>query len=48
VIGFNALSADAYNRFMGRFSEPLGVRFAELAGVRRGSGRSTWGADPGP
>jgi SAM-dependent methyltransferase len=30
------VSADAYTRFMGRYSEPLAVRFADLATVRRG------------
>lgn len=30
------VSADAYARFMGRFSEPLGQQFAELADVRPG------------
>jgi len=27
------VSADAYLRFMGRYSEPLAVRFADLAGA---------------
>jgi len=30
------VSADAYLRFMGRYSEPLAVQFADLAGVREG------------
>ena len=29
------MGADAYLRFMGRFSEPLAVSFADLAGVSR-------------
>ncbi len=28
------VSADAYLRFMGRYSEPLAVQFADLAGVQ--------------
>jgi cyclopropane fatty-acyl-phospholipid synthase-like methyltransferase len=34
-MSFN-VSADAYLRFMGRYSEPLAAQFADLAGVRRG------------
>jgi SAM-dependent methyltransferase len=30
------VSADAYTRFMGRYSEPLAAVFADLAGVRAG------------
>ena len=41
------VSADAYLRFMGRYSEPLAVQFADLAGVSRGSGCWMSGADPG-
>lgn len=32
------VSADAYTKFMARFSEPLAVRFADLAGVDPGGG----------
>ena len=39
-MSFN-VSADAYLRFMGRYSEPLATQFADLAGVRAGHGRST-------
>jgi hypothetical protein len=28
------VSADAYLRFMGQYSEPLAVQFADLAGIR--------------
>lgn len=45
-MSFN-VSADAYMRFMGRFSEPLAVRFAELAGVRRGQRVLDVGCGPG-
>lgn len=41
------VSADAYNRFMGRFSEPLAVEFAERAGVRRGQRALDVGCGPG-
>src|SRR5580704_3359177 len=34
-MSFN-VSADAYLRFMGRYSEPLAAQFADLAGVRGG------------
>lgn len=34
-MSFN-ISADAYARFMGRYSEPLAVRFADLAGIGPG------------
>ena len=30
------VGSGAYMRLMGRYSEPLAVRFADLAGVRRG------------
>jgi trans-aconitate methyltransferase len=30
------VSADAYMRFMGQYSEPLAVRFADLAGIGQG------------
>ncbi len=32
------VSADAYARFMGRYSEPLAVLFADLAGVTASDG----------
>ena len=38
------VSAEAYLRFIGRYSEPLAARFADLAGVRPGSGRWMWDA----
>jgi SAM-dependent methyltransferase len=41
------VSADAYRRFMGRYSEPLAVRFAELAGVRHGQRVLDVGCGPG-
>ena len=41
------VSADAYQRFMGRFSEPLAARFADLAGVRRGQLALDVGCGPG-
>jgi SAM-dependent methyltransferase len=41
------VSADAYMRFMGRYSEPLAVLFAELAGVRRGQRALDVGCGPG-
>ena len=44
MVTFN-VSADAYTRFMGRYSEPLALRFAALTDVRAGSGRWTWGVD---
>ena len=41
------VGADAYLRFMGRFSEPLAVPFADLAGVRRGQRVLDVGCGPG-
>jgi SAM-dependent methyltransferase len=45
-VTFN-VSADAYGRFMGRYSEPLAVQFAELAGVRAGQRALDVGCGPG-
>ena len=45
-MSFN-VSADAYLRFMGRYSEPLAVQFADLAGVRRGQRLLDVGCGPG-
>jgi SAM-dependent methyltransferase len=42
-----AVSADAYGRFMGRYSEPLAVLFADLAGVARGQRALDVGCGPG-
>ena len=39
--------ADAYARFMGRFSEPLAAQFAELAQVRAGQRALDVGCGPG-
>ena len=41
------VSADSYTRFMGRFSEPLAVRFADVAGVRNGLRALDVGCGPG-
>jgi SAM-dependent methyltransferase len=45
-VGF-AVSADSYDRFMGRFSTPLAVRFAEWAGVEPGMDVLDVGSGPG-
>lgn len=39
--------ADSYHRFMGRFSEPLAVQFADVAGVRQGQRALDVGCGPG-
>jgi SAM-dependent methyltransferase len=41
------VSAEAYGRFMGQFSEPLAVQFAEYAGVRAGQRAVDVGCGPG-
>ncbi len=41
------VSADAYGRFMGRFSEPLAVEMCELVGVREGQRALDVGCGPG-
>jgi SAM-dependent methyltransferase len=41
------VSADAYLRFMGQYSEPLALRFADLAGVRPGQRLLDVGSGPG-
>lgn len=46
LVGFD-VSADAHNRFMGRFSEPLAGEFAERAGVRRDQRALDVGCGPG-
>jgi SAM-dependent methyltransferase len=45
-MSFN-VSADAYGRFMGQFSEPLAVQFIEYAGVRAGQRAVDVGSGPG-
>ena len=45
-MSFN-VSADAYLRFMGRYSEPLAAQFADLAGVRAGQRALDVGCGPG-
>ena len=45
-MSFN-VSAGAYSRFMGRYSEPLAVQFADLAGIRRGQRALDVGCGPG-
>jgi SAM-dependent methyltransferase len=45
-VSFN-VSADAYLRFMGRYSEPLATQFADLAGVRAGQRLLDVGSGPG-
>jgi hypothetical protein len=44
-MSFN-VSADAYLRFMGRYSEPLAAQFADLAGFAAASGCWMWDAGP--
>lgn len=41
------VSADAYGRFMGRYSEPLAVQFAEVAELRTGQRVLDVGCGPG-
>jgi len=41
------VSADAYAQFMGRYSEPLAVRFADLARIGRGQQALDVGCGPG-
>ena len=46
MVSFN-VSADAYLRFMGRYSEPLAAQFADLAGARSGQRLLDVGCGPG-
>ncbi len=46
VLGF-AVSADAYDRFMGRYSVPLAPVFADFAGVTSGQRVLDVGCGPG-
>ncbi|MCW2805380.1 MAG: hypothetical protein QOF52_3493 [Propionibacteriaceae bacterium] len=41
------VEAEAYGRFMGRYSEPLAIQFAERAGVRLGQRAVDVGCGPG-
>jgi len=41
------VAADAYLRFMGRYSEPLAAQFADLAGIRGGQRLLDVGCGPG-
>ena len=45
-MSFN-VTADAYDRFMGRFSEPLAARFADLAELEAGQRALDVGCGPG-
>lgn len=45
-MGF-AVSADAYDRFMGRYSVPLASRFADFAKVKHGQRAADVGCGPG-
>ncbi|MCI0636355.1 MAG: class I SAM-dependent methyltransferase, partial [Actinobacteria bacterium] len=42
-----AVAADAYDRFMGRYSTPLAAPFATLAGVAPGQRMLDVGCGPG-
>lgn len=45
-MSFN-VAATAYDRFMGRYSQPLAVQFADLVGVRAGQSAVDVGCGPG-